>query len=228
MMTDTHMDSPVSRRREIEKDRRRHEIIEAAKKVFFARDYARASMDDIAREAGVTKPTVYSYFHTKDELYYSLTLPVIERLNSDMEAMRAKMNSGAYASGREILRDHFRTYREISAADPGALRLLLLMQQPGIIRNVEAKIRGLIKTRVKERYEGMRAIYASAIERKLIRNINVYHLVDMIWGTFQGIIQSTGAKTMDGGPGSDEKLARILGPTLDFAEEAIADAVAVK
>ncbi len=227
-MTDPCMESPIARRREKEKDRRRQEIMEAAKKVFFARDYARASMDDIAREAGVTKPTVYSYFRTRDELYYSLTLPVIERLNSDMEAMRAKMNAGSYPSGREILRDHFRTYHEISAADPGALRLLLLMQQPGIIRNVEADIRASILSRVKERYEGMRAIYAAAIERKLIREVNVHHLVDMIWGTFQGIIQSTGAKTMDGGPEADEKLARILGPTLDFAEKVIADALALK
>lgn len=228
MSPENQIDSPLSRRREKEKDRRRQEIMEAAKKVFFSRDYARASMDDIAREAGVTKPTVYSYFRTKDELYYSLTLPVIERLRGDMEAMLGRSSAGEYRSGREIFRDHFRTYHELCAADPGALRLLLLMQQPGIIRNVDEKIRERINAQVKERYEGMRAIYASAIRDKLIREVNVYHLVDLVWGSFQGIIQSADAKTMGGGDESGKKLERILSPTLDFAEKVIADALALK
>ena len=228
MTPDITHESPLARRREKEKDRRRQDIIEAARKVFFASGYARASMDDIAREAGVTKPTVYSYFRTRDELYYSLTLPVMERLRSDMEAMREKTLSGQYRSGREIIRDHFRTYHALCSGDPGALRLFLLLQREGVFRHVDGEIQARINVQVKERYEGMRMIYAAAIERKLIRNVNVYHLVDMIWGAIQGIIQSTDSKTMDRGAGDDKKTARILEPTLDFAEKVIADALALE
>lgn len=228
MTTNITQESPLARRREKDKDRRRWDIIEAARKVFFASGYARASMDDIAREAGVTKPTVYSYFRTRDELYYALTLPVMERLRGDMEAMLEKTLSGEYRSGREIIRDHFRTYHAICSGDPGTLRLFLLLQQEGVFRHVDGEIQARINVQVKERYEGMRMIYTAAIERKLIRDVNVYHLVDMIWGTFQGIIQSTDSKTMDRGAGDDKKTARILEPTLDFAEKVIADALALE
>ncbi len=220
--------SPLARRREKEKDRRRFDIIEAARAVFLARGYAGASMDDIAREAGITKPTVYSYFRTKDGLYYTLTLPVIERLHGDMAAMRDKMDRKEYMSGREIFRDHFRTYHALFSGDPGALRLFLLLQHEGTIRQVDGEIRTLIKGQVKERYEGMRAIYGAAIKEGLIRNVNVYHLVDMLWGSFQGIVQSATIKAMEGSAGNGMKLSRIVGPTLEFAEKVIADALVKK
>lgn len=225
MNPDITQESPLTRRREKDKDRRRFDIIEAARAVFLARGYAGASMDDIAREAGITKPTVYSYFRTKDELYYTLTLPVMDRLREDLAIMRRKLERGEYGSGREIFRDHFGTYHALFTGDPGALRLFLLLQQEGIIRHVDGEIRSRINVQVKERYEGMRMIYAAAIGKNLIRDVNVYHLVDMIWGAFQGIIQSTGSKTMDCDSGADKKTARILEPTLDFAEKLIADAL---
>jgi len=228
MASDTAHESPLAKRREKDKDRRRFDIIEAARTVFLARGYAGASMDDIAREAGITKPTVYSYFRTKDELYYTLTLPVMDRLRGDMAIMQGKMERGEYVTGREIFHDHFGTYHALFSGDPGALRLFLLLQQEGIIRHVDGKIRSRIKGQVKERYGGMRTIYSAAIRRGLIRDVNVYHLVDTIWGSFQGIVQSAAGKAIDGGPDGEAKLARILGPTLEFAEKVIADALAVE
>ncbi len=50
-------------------DRRRREIIEAAMKAFSSNGYKRVSMDDIAREAGLSKGTCYKYFKTKEELF---------------------------------------------------------------------------------------------------------------------------------------------------------------
>lgn len=44
------------------------QIILAAKKLLGKYGYKRVSMDEIAREAGVTKKTVYSYFKSKEEL----------------------------------------------------------------------------------------------------------------------------------------------------------------
>jgi TetR/AcrR family transcriptional regulator, mexJK operon transcriptional repressor len=44
-------------------------ILEAAKKSFLARGYGAVSMDAIAREAGVSKATVYAHFAGKEELF---------------------------------------------------------------------------------------------------------------------------------------------------------------
>jgi AcrR family transcriptional regulator len=71
---------------------REPQILEVAGRVFAARGYHAASMDEIAAQADVTKPMIYAYFGSKESLYVAY----IER------------------SGRELL-DRMR-----QAADPGA------------------------------------------------------------------------------------------------------------
>jgi AcrR family transcriptional regulator len=48
---------------------REQQIIAEAVSEFAAHGYARASMVDIARRAGISKPLVYQYFESKDGLY---------------------------------------------------------------------------------------------------------------------------------------------------------------
>ncbi len=51
---------------------RRREILDAAVSVFGAKGLAGATVDDIARQAGVAKGTIYLYFDTKEHLLASL------------------------------------------------------------------------------------------------------------------------------------------------------------
>lgn len=51
---------------------RKREISESAAALFVAEGVATVSMDDIAREVGLAKATVYHYFRTKDEILYSI------------------------------------------------------------------------------------------------------------------------------------------------------------
>ena len=44
------------------------QIIEAARQLFYKYGFKKVSMDEIAREAGVTKRTIYMYFSSKEEL----------------------------------------------------------------------------------------------------------------------------------------------------------------
>jgi AcrR family transcriptional regulator len=58
-------------RKEREKINRRNEILQAAKKVFASKDYASATLEDIATEAELSKGTIYLYFNSKAELFLS-------------------------------------------------------------------------------------------------------------------------------------------------------------
>ncbi|MGO4436740.1 TetR/AcrR family transcriptional regulator [Rhizobium sp. RAF56] len=60
---------PKRQQNRIERERR---ILDAALKVFADKGYVGASMDDIAAEAGLSKPTVYQYFPSKDELFTAM------------------------------------------------------------------------------------------------------------------------------------------------------------
>ncbi|MGP0180056.1 TetR/AcrR family transcriptional regulator, partial [Escherichia coli] len=61
---DTHASTPKRRGRPpaLSLDARRRLILEAAEEVFFASGYGAASMEEIARVAGMSKKTVYGLY----------------------------------------------------------------------------------------------------------------------------------------------------------------------
>jgi AcrR family transcriptional regulator len=52
---------------------KRRQIIEGARAVFLAQGFDAASMNDIARKAGVSKGTLYVYFRNKEVLFEAIT-----------------------------------------------------------------------------------------------------------------------------------------------------------
>ena len=61
---------------------KKERIVEAARKLFTKYGYKKVSMDEIAKEAGVTKKTVYAYFKDKDELFQYFVLEEVEKMKS--------------------------------------------------------------------------------------------------------------------------------------------------
>jgi AcrR family transcriptional regulator len=51
---------------------KRRQIMEGARAVFLASGFDGASMNDIARSAGVSKGTLYAYFDSKDDLFEAI------------------------------------------------------------------------------------------------------------------------------------------------------------
>jgi len=51
------------------KEDKRIDILRAASRVFYLRGFEGTKIDDIAKEAGIGKGTVYEYYHSKQELF---------------------------------------------------------------------------------------------------------------------------------------------------------------
>ena len=62
------------------KIKKEKEIITAAEKVFGLLGFKNAKMEDIAREASITKVTLYSYFQSKENLYLAVTFTALQAL----------------------------------------------------------------------------------------------------------------------------------------------------
>jgi AcrR family transcriptional regulator len=67
---------------------RRAEILDAALSLFGRYGYRRTSIDDIAREAGIAKGTVYLSFASKDEVFRAVSEALVERMLAKAEAAR--------------------------------------------------------------------------------------------------------------------------------------------
>ncbi|QZP09232.1 TetR/AcrR family transcriptional regulator [Caenibius sp. WL] len=81
------MNKPVSRR-ELNKERRRNAILDAAR-AGFARDGVQGTtMDDIAREAQVSRTTLFNYFTGKGEILDHLVMEMHEHFFARIEECR--------------------------------------------------------------------------------------------------------------------------------------------
>jgi len=67
---------------------RRAEILDAALGLFGRYGYRRTSIDDIAREAGIAKGTVYLSFASKDEVFRAVGEALVERMLADAATAR--------------------------------------------------------------------------------------------------------------------------------------------
>jgi AcrR family transcriptional regulator len=63
---------------------RERQLLELADALFAERGYGGASMDELARRAGVTKPVVYELFGSKDSVFEACVDRSIERLAEDV------------------------------------------------------------------------------------------------------------------------------------------------
>ncbi|MDE3095657.1 MAG: TetR/AcrR family transcriptional regulator [Chloroflexota bacterium] len=94
---------------------KRQRLIEAAAKQFARSGFDAASMDGIAREAGVAKGTTYLYFRGKRDLF----LAVLDELRRRLDAAPAP---DATQPPREALRAYVRLHLAVADAVPDLFR----------------------------------------------------------------------------------------------------------
>jgi len=101
---------------------RKAQLLVVARKVFGRNGFHGVSMDDVAREAGVTKPILYDHFSSKEALYLAL-------LDADSLELEERLRSALAAptGNRERIRASFQAYFEF--VDEHAEGFRLLMQE---------------------------------------------------------------------------------------------------
>ena len=66
---------------------RERQLVELGEQLFAERGFAKASMDELARRAGVTKPVIYELFQSKEGLFRAclegLALRLAEEIADD-------------------------------------------------------------------------------------------------------------------------------------------------
>lgn len=69
---------------------KKKQIIEAARKLFNKYGFKKVTMDEIAREANVTKKTVYTYFSSKEELFKYFINEELENMKKIVEEVETE------------------------------------------------------------------------------------------------------------------------------------------
>lgn len=212
----------VEKRLKREKKRREDEIIQAARSVILTKNFYGATMDDIASEAGITKPTIYQYFKTKDELFVAIVEPLIESLALQLEAIRKKLEQKKYTSGREIIADVFNVYYNTFEADPELYKLFNIFLQVGVVHKMSEDAATAIKQWGRKCFIEGNLIVAKGIEQGFIKNVDIQQTTDFMWGSFWGIVQVEQNKW------GKEGISIFLKPVLQYTEELLISALIIK
>ena len=105
---------------------RRQLFLDVAKRVFASNGFQPTTMDDIAREAGFTKPILYQHFSSKGTLYHEIVAATGATLISRMmEAVSVKVVP------REKILAAFRVYFDMVVHDTDAFRILFMHAHDG-------------------------------------------------------------------------------------------------
>src|SRR5579863_10711504 len=98
---------------------RREQLLRVAKTLFAERGFQATTMDDIAREAGFTKPILYQYFDSKTDLYREIVAQTARKL---LESLFAAVSTET--SPRAKIEIAFRVYFEMVVSETDAFRIL--------------------------------------------------------------------------------------------------------
>jgi AcrR family transcriptional regulator len=99
---------------------RKAQLLAVARKVFGRLGFHNASLDDVAKEAGVTKPILYDHFNSKEALYLSL-------LDVDAAALEERVRAAlaARTGNRERIRASFQAYFDFVDEHPEGFRMVM-------------------------------------------------------------------------------------------------------
>jgi TetR/AcrR family transcriptional regulator len=149
----------IAERKERERQQRRNAIIDAAERIFSARDFSGSSMDDVAEEAELSKGTLYLYFKSKDDLQFAIFMRGMDILMKMMNHRLKESEDGYHnllAMAWAFIRfsreypDYFRLFMHFESSrmnnlniDQKQIQLYLREQSPlaMVSRQVEKGIR---------------------------------------------------------------------------------------
>lgn len=69
---------------------RKDEIIRACEKLYQTKSFKEITLKDIGNETSFSRPTIYNYFQTKEEIFLALYELEYERWNEDLETILAE------------------------------------------------------------------------------------------------------------------------------------------
>ena len=157
---------------------RRTEIVDAARTVFARRGFAQGIMDEIAKEAGVAKGTLYLYFRSKTEIYKAV-------LDHDMKTLKASTLDRIDAA--KSLKEKIRTFAlaRIERAEANKEFFRIMDSEGSALTYTRSQYRDWLR----EPVQRLAAAMEKAAEQGKIRQVDAektaWLIADMTRGTIQ-------------------------------------------
>lgn len=177
-------ESAVAETRQAAKSRRRrHEVIGAARRLFFERGYRGTTIQQIADEAGYSKRTVYLDYVNKDELFITLCAEGGELLLSELRTIPT-----ASLTVEECVQRYLDIYIRFSRERSEYFRMIFNQSTPDIIANCSPGLRERVAEVEKACLQVIVELFERGISERLIVPMKPWDAAGIFVGTSTGII----------------------------------------
>ncbi|MEJ2039879.1 MAG: TetR/AcrR family transcriptional regulator [Desulfosarcinaceae bacterium] len=174
----------IQERKEREKERRRQQIIVAAKRVFSEKGFNKATMEDIAKEAELSPGTLYLYFKNKEELYASLSLRILQFLHIRV----AHVNKESSFSPVQKLDALMEAMYDVYDFDPLIIINMFHLQSSETLKNLSDDLLVEIKDLSRKSIGAIATIFKDGIDNGAFKDRHPTALADIFWSLFSGVV----------------------------------------
>jgi AcrR family transcriptional regulator len=174
----------IQERKEREKERRRQQIIVAAKRVFSQKGLNKTTMEDIAKESELSPGTLYLYFKNKEELYASLSLRILQFLSIRVAQVIQDRKEGPSEKLDRLIEAMYEVYD----FDPMVIINMFHLQSSETLKNLSPELLTEIKTLSKKALAHMAGIFKEGIQQGVFIDRHPTALADIFWSLFSGVI----------------------------------------
>ena len=182
----------IQERKQRERERRRQQIIVAAKRVFSEKGFSKTTMEDIAREAELSPGTLYLYFKNKDELYASLSLRILQYMNIRLEDVKKEKGNNPeqkIVSIKEALYDVYQF-------DPMILINMFHLQSSETLKNLSSPLMENITELSRNSLQILADIFKNSSDHNTFLTRQPNAVADIVWSLFTGVILWEESKRM--------------------------------
>ena len=174
----------VAQRRIREKEVRRQQILDAARDLFFERGFDATTIEDLASRVELSKGTLYLYFSSKEEIYFTL-MHLGSRILHEMLRKAAQGNLPADTLIRRLGRAYFQFYEE----HPGYFRMLFLYYlSPELDKKISAELGDSCQHDARDSLSLVAAVVEKGISDGLFRKCDSMEMALLLWTCQNGII----------------------------------------
>ncbi|MDQ7783625.1 MAG: TetR/AcrR family transcriptional regulator [Desulfomonilaceae bacterium] len=163
---------------------RRQQILEAAKRIFARCGFKGATIEEIAGEAELSTGTLYLYFKSKDEIYFSLNMKILTFLNRKLKALKARNEPSLRTRIRECLHVFLSMYHY----DPFAVRFLFHIQTGDYLKGLSPEVRSELIELSQTAIRTIAAIITMPAQEEITIKGHPAAIADSLWSVFSGLV----------------------------------------
>ena len=156
--------------------RRQEDIIRAAAKRFARHGFNKTTLDEIARDVRIGKPTIYHYFKSKDELFYS---SITFQSSQFIEDIKAIFNNQDLPVGARLL-EYFAFKESVHQRYSLLYNLMLSLFKDDSLEKEKQALQNLLQKESEVVSLILSSIYTGRIES--MNPSLPYYVVNISWG----------------------------------------------